>query len=562
MISAADLLEGLDGPAAVVDAGGRIVLANAAFEALPVADRVRAAEPEGLEWRRRPLTDGRRLVQPDRRGAGAARRADVLATLSHELRTPLNGVLGMAQLLEATALDATQRAYLAHVRECGDHLLGLVGSVLDWARLDAGRIDVEPGAVDLDRLLQGVAELLSPQAHAKGIDIAWAREGDVGAIAGDDGRLRQILFNLAGNAVKMTQTGGVALIARTTPLADGRARLVLEVRDTGPGLSADAQARIFEPFEQTEAGARAGGAGLGLAIARRLAQALNGEVTVESAPGAGAVFAFAMTAAPVAPTQASGRPPLAGRTVGVATPSAVVFQAAALQLQACGAQVIRLDEAADPSAAALDLVLYDAPLGDALPRAVFPAPALALVTPEGRARLPELKGLGYAGWLIKPLRRASLEARARAALGAGDAAPAPPLPVDDDRLQAPGQAGLRVLLAEDNPVNALLARTLLTHMGCRVETAATGDEAVEAGLSTGYDLILMDIRMPGRNGVEAARALRAAGVETKIAALTANAFDDDRRACFDAGMDAFLSKPLDRGALAAVLAACLAAKAA
>ncbi|CAN5287347.1 response regulator [soil metagenome] len=565
-ISAADLLEGLDGPAAVLgpDLSAGPLAANAAFLALPETERRRAADPACEDWRARALPSGARLVQPDRRRTGAARRADVMATLSHEIRTPLNGVLGMAGLLEGTRLEATQRAYLATLKDSGDHLLNLVGSVLDWARLDAGRIAVEPGAVDLERLLQGVAELLSPQAHAKGIEIAWAVEGPLREVTADDGRLRQILFNLAGNAVKMTDAGGVRLLARTFPGGGtgpgGGARLRLEVADSGPGLSPQAQINIFEAFEQTPEGVRAGGAGLGLAIVRGLAEALGGEVSVASAPGEGAVFAFGMPLGASLSAAPDPSPSLAGRVVAVVSASAVVFEAAALQLQSLGAQVVRVEslKAVDHLPSPADLVLFDAP-GGRLPAPPRVAPTLVLVTPEARGRLTRVRAQGYAGWLIKPLRRVSLEARALAVL-AGDAAAegaSVPTPSDDERLQSPAAPlSLTVLLAEDNPVNALLARTLLKRLGCRVDLATTGIEAVEAARATPYDLILLDLRMPGMGGLAAARAIREAGLTTRIAALTANAFDEDRRACLDAGMDAFLTKPLEIAALTALLGDC------
>lgn len=559
MIPAADLLEGLDGPAACIDAAGAVIAANAAFAALPAAERSRAVDPAEADWRARPLPSGARLIQPDRRRAGLMGRADVLATLSHELRTPMNGVLGMAQLLETTRLDATQRAYLATIRECGDHLLDLVGSVLDWARLDAGKVELSANRTALEPLLQGVAELLSPQAHAKGLEIAWAASGPVGAVLADEGRLRQILFNLAGNAVKMTASGGVRLSAVTAAEACGRVRLRLEVADTGPGLSSEVAARIFEPFEQTEAGVRAGGAGLGLAIVRRLADALGGEVDVASTPGEGAVFAFEMLADAVVEDGANAATPaLAGRRVAVVTGSAVVFQAVALQLAEAGALALRFEtpgqarDAVEP----VDLVLYDVPAKARLRQAPSGPPTLVLIPPEGRGRLPTLRARGYAGYLIKPLRRSSLLARAQAAIeeACGGAAATLRPSAEDDRVASHSGRGLKVLLAEDNPVNAMLARVLLQREGCTVRHVQSGEDAVDAARAAPFDLILLDLRMPGMDGLSAARAIRKAGVAAPIAALTANAFEDDRRACLEAGMDGFLTKPLSAEALGLFLA--------
>jgi signal transduction histidine kinase len=205
---------------------------------------------------------------PSEADARLKTREHVLALLSHEMRTPLNGVLGMAGLLAATKLDATQQAYLGALRDSGELLLSLVNDILDLAKLDSRRLELEAVDTDVERLLQGVCELLSPRAHAAGIEIAWGVQGALPRLRADDGRLRQILFNLAGNAIKLTSSGGVLVTAAKVGEVAGRIRVRFSVKDTGPGVPEDAQARIFEDFVQTEAGARAGGAGLGLAIAR------------------------------------------------------------------------------------------------------------------------------------------------------------------------------------------------------------------------------------------------------------------------------------------------------
>ncbi len=557
MVDAARLLHALELPAALVDQTGAVREANAAFRALAADPGAAAASPEaGGALRSVPLGDGLRLVTAaDPR---LARRARMLATLSHEVRTPLNGVLGMAGLLAATRLDATQAAYLATLRASGEHLLSLVEEVLDYARLDAGRVELEPAVTDVEHLLQTVCELLSPRAHAAGLEIAWAVEGaPPPPVAADDGRLRQVLFNLAGNAVKLTEAGGVLLTVAKRPAADGRLTLRFCVRDTGPGLDRAAQARVWEEFEQADDGARAGGAGLGLAIVRRLSEAFGGRLGVESRPGEGALFWFEAEfapAAPVAAPRAAGR--LAGVTVGVASPSPVVAAAAALQVEAEGGRVLHLDpcgSAEGPAAAAVDVRLVDGAGGLAAPP--DGAPALVLLAPEERERIAAAREIGYAGWLIKPLRRGSVADRIRAVLDGHATAPATAAPAPEDERAAPAPAaGLRVLLAEDNAVNALLARALLQREGCEVARVATGAEAVEAARDGAFDLVLMDLRMPGLDGLAATAALRAAGVRTPVVALTANAFDDDRRACREAGLDGFLTKPLDPQALRAVLA--------
>ena len=549
------ILDALPGPAALLDVQGAVRAANGGFDALPPADRAAAAAAppgEGEVWRVAPAGTGLRLVTAaDPR---LAQRARVLATLSHEVRTPLNGVLGMAGLLSRTRLDADQAAYLRTLRDSGDHLLALVEEVLDYARLDADRVELQPVPTDVEHLLQTVCELLSPRAHAEGLEIAWAVEGaPPPRILADDGRLRQILFNLAGNAVKLTARGGVLLTAAAAPAGPARVRLRLGVRDTGPGLTQEAQARVWREFEQAEDGARAGGAGLGLAIVRRLAEAFDGRLGVQSLPGEGALFWFEADF-PVADAGPSARRPLQGVRVGVRSSQKVVTAAAALQIAAAGGSAFA-ENYGEAVSAPVDVRLIDC--GDEGPAGPPDdgVPALVLLTAEARDGIEAARTLGYAGYLIKPLRAASLVDRVRAALGRSHRARSRTGRVEDERgASAAAATGLRVLLAEDNAINALLARSLLQREGCTVERAATGEEAVEAARRSPFDLVLMDLRMPGLDGLAATRALRAAGVTTPVVALTANAFAEDRRACLDAGMSDFLTKPLDPAVLRAVLA--------
>ena len=560
MTDAIAVLLALDHAAALVGPDGR-ARANAAFEALTAeAQALALGLPAPAGWRSTAMPDGGRLLTADLAPAsgGLLAQERFLATLSHEIRTPLNGVLGMAGLLERTRLDATQRDYLSALRASGDHLLGLVNDVLDFAKLDSGQIELEPAPTDVERLLQGVCELLSPRAHAAGIEIAWATAPDLPPILADDGRLRQILFNLAGNAVKMTKAGGVLLTATQRPGRGGKALVRFSVRDTGPGLDAEAQATIFEEFVQTEDGARAGGTGLGLAIVRRLVAAFEGDVGVISAPGEGADFWFE-AAFKVASAAPEGRE-LAGLSVAVVSASAIVREAARRQVEASGGRAFAFETLADAElqAPASAVLLIDPPEVSRRRPAAPPKgrAALILLPPEGRNRVARHRAAGYAGYLIKPLRRASLAARVLACLQAeGVAAVAPPPPVsEDERAADAGACGARVLLAEDNPVNALLARALLTREGCTIERVANGQEALAALAAAPYDIILMDMRMPVMDGLDATRVLRARGIRTPVVALTANAFEDDRRACLDAGMDDFLTKPIEVAALRAALA--------
>jgi CheY-like chemotaxis protein len=489
------------------------------------------------------------------RPSSAGVTPEQLATLSHEFRTPLNGVLGMARLLEGTRLTAEQRAYVGALRESGDHLLSLVNDVLDFARLGATAIELHAAPVDVENLLRQVAELLSPRAHEKAIEIAWAAAPGLQTILADEGRLRQVLLNYAGNAIKFTEVGGVLLSADLAP--NGRVRF--SVRDTGPGVAPEARAAIFEAFVQTDPShqAQLGGAGLGLAIVARLAGAMNGEAGVGGELGQGADFWFEapFDLAPAAPVDLA----LTGRTVAIASPNAMIREAAIRQIRASGGQALSGETIAEALKGAPPeaVLLLDAALAG--PRGALKPPAgraaVVLLTPDQRDRIPKLKAAGL-GYLIKPLRRASLIAQgleARASKSASVEAPTPAKALEDDRIAPAAAPGVRVLLAEDNPINALLARALLEREGCKVDRIASGDEAVSA-LSRGfYDLILMDLRMPGLNGIEATKALRDRGVTTPIVALTADAFDEDRRACLAAGMNDFLAKPLTPTALRGVL---------
>ena len=469
-----------------------------------------------------------------------------LRLMSHEMRTPLNGVIGMLGLLSDSGLDPAQKAYLEAARTSADHLLGLVNDLLDYARLDAGSLEFDLAPVRIDDLVRGVAELLSPRAHDKGLEIAWSVAADVPIVRADEGRLRQILFNLAGNAVKFTPDGAVAIsVSRSR-----EAGLVFVVEDTGPGVPEAARARIFEEFghaDSTDA-TRHDGAGLGLAVARRLAEAMGGSLSVGDRPGGGARFVFEARFGAVADQNPIAKAPLSGLTLSISGAHPFTATTAGAMARDAGAGLV--------SETSADLVLVDddgrAPDTELAKR---PASrhAVILLRPGRRDRIADYRAAGFDGYLIKPLRPASLVARALALTGSATS----PGPVsdaaEDDRLSRPAFPGVRVLLVEDNPVGALLATTLLKRQGCVVETAAGGEEALGALQRARFDLVLMDMRMPGMDGLTATRALRARGDTTPVLALTANAFADDRRACLEAGMDDHLTKPLGVEALTAAL---------
>lgn len=425
-----------------------------------------------------------------------------LAGLSHEFRTPLNGVLGLARLLEATPLTGEQRSYVDALRESGEHLLGLVNQLLDFARLGASAIEVQSDEVALEDLLRGVCELTAPRASEKGLEIGWWIAPGLGRIWGDEGRLRQVLLNYVGNALKFTREGGVLVSA--APAGAGRIRL--SVRDTGPGVSEAERERIFEPFVQTDP--RVDGVSLGGAAGRNLSR----------------------------------------RRIGVVSPSPVVCEAAVRQITSRGGEGVAAAGIRDLPADA-EVLLVDHALSPLSPLAPpDDQPAIILLSPEERGLIDDYRARGFAGYLIKPLRPGSLAERVLTAAGGRSR-----VERLDDRIAPAAAPGLKVLLVEDHAINALLATAMLNRESCVVDHAAGGPEALAAVAVGAYDLILMDMRMPGMTGPETAQEMRAQGITTPIVALTANAFEDDRQTCLAAGMDEFLVKPLGADALRRIL---------
>jgi CheY-like chemotaxis protein len=518
--------------------------------------RFDATAPDGrhFEWVERQLDDGVRLVVArdvtrHARAAEDALRAKttLFATLTHELRTPLNGILGMASLLEMGKLEPSAQSYVGAIKQSGEHLLELITEILDYSRLEAGRIALDSAPFNPEATMQDVAELLSPKAHGKGLEIAvTVRAGAPTRVIGDDGRLRQILFNLAGNAVKFTESGGVVL--EMSPRPGGRLRF--SVRDTGLGVAPEKQTLIFEEFTQADASVsrRHGGTGLGLAIVKRLALAMGGEVGLFSKPGYGATFWVEL---PFAATEEAPAPlSLSGARVAVITPSHVLAQSVRAVIASLGGVVVEREEQPD-------VILFDwneSADGESIDAMKRSARAvIALIAQEEREAIALARAAGIVHYTLKPLRRRSLVERIRVSLGETIAAAEETPRADEPTLRS--LTGLRVLLAEDNPINALLARKFLTRAGCIVVGAQDGEEAVAAAAAAAFDLILLDIRMPRVDGIEAAERIRAgAGPSARapIVALTADTGDEERTRAMRAGMDDFVTKPIDANRLLAV----------